>query len=229
MDKTDNLEKKLNESEERFRIIAENARDILFASDLDMRLTYVSPSIEDSLGYTPAEIMSIDLKDLFTPSTRNVIEDLQNDGFMSRFEKLKSVLLDLEFTHKNGKTVSLEVRFSLLAETDGSYRGVVGVARDLTDKKKAEMAIRRSERKYRDMLDSMDDFVFTLDDRGIILYASNSSRFFFNLASSHLIGSYLWDYAHPADRDTLTGFIGALGSAKGRGITPSGRRSCELH
>ena len=75
-------EEKLRQSEERYRLIAENTRDIIITTDMNLRLTYVSPSVEYLTGRTTEEVMAMSLEELLTPAslevaTKSFVEELE--------------------------------------------------------------------------------------------------------------------------------------------------------
>jgi PAS domain S-box-containing protein len=132
----------LQESEKRYRLLAENAADLIWTSDLNLRFRYVSPSVKRIRGYTPAEMKVQGLEDILTPASMElamavVAEELarENEGGA---DPERSRTLELEQIRKDGSTVWTETTVSFLRDRDGSPTGLLGVTRDITERKQAE-------------------------------------------------------------------------------------------
>ena len=143
-----NAEQALQESEERFRLIAQNAEDILLTMDMDLRLTYVSPAVERALGYMADEILSSTPEQFLTPESyaaglRAFQEEVEN--IQSQPNPNYARLLEMEFCRKNGSTFWVEMKFSFFRNPDGRPTAILGVGRDITKRKLAEEKLQESE------------------------------------------------------------------------------------
>jgi len=132
----------LRESEEKFRFLAENMGDIVWTVDLDFRTTYVSPSVENVLGFTPTERMHQSLEEMVTPeSLQNIqevfLKELESDG-KNTVDPNRSFTIEIEYYHKNGSTVWMENIVKAIQAPDGILAGIHGVSRDITERKNAE-------------------------------------------------------------------------------------------
>ncbi|GJL61356.1 MAG: hypothetical protein NPIRA04_00100 [Nitrospirales bacterium] len=140
----------LQASEARYRLLANNLTDVIWVMALDgSHFTYISPSITSFLGFTPEKAMTFSLDDVLTPDSarqaRVVLEEelrLESSGHADRF---RSFLLELEHYRKDGSTVWAEVRGSLLRDEQGQGIGMVGVTRDVTERKKIDEEKQRLE------------------------------------------------------------------------------------
>jgi PAS domain S-box-containing protein len=135
-------EEALRKSEERYRLLAENVRDVIWTTDMNLRFTYVSPSVKYLRGYSAEEAMTHSLEEILTPTSFEVAQkvfaeelrlekDEQSDPSASR-------TLELELTRKDGSTVWSEVKMTFLRDSNGRPVGILGVARDITERKQAE-------------------------------------------------------------------------------------------
>jgi len=135
------VEETLRESERRYRLFAENASDVIWTMDIDLRFTYVSPSVTDMLGYSVEEVMAQTLEDLLTPASLEVARDALAEALA--VVKARD-LFELELNRKDGSTVWTEVKMTLLRAPDGQPVRILGVARDVTERREAEQALHRA-------------------------------------------------------------------------------------
>ncbi len=138
-------ERALVESERRYRLVAENASDVIWVRDLDLNLTYVSPSAARLHGFSVEEIMAQPATDAVTPESlaaalQQLREVLELEGQMSPFE---SRTLDLEMKRKDGSSVWVESKVSVLRDEHGRPTGLLGVSRDVTERRQAAANERR--------------------------------------------------------------------------------------
>jgi PAS domain S-box-containing protein len=135
-------EEALRESEERYRLLAENATDVIWTTDTHLNITYVSPSVSRVRGYTVEEVMNLTLGEQMTPpSLAYAVEVLAQELAIENQEKKdlsRSRTLELEFICKDGSTIWNEVKTSFIRDSVGRAIGTLGVGRDITDRKKAE-------------------------------------------------------------------------------------------
>jgi len=135
-------EKELRESEERFRFLAERMADIIWTVNLDFQTTYVSPSIEKILGFTPEERKRQTLEEMITPGSlekvqRMFLEELRRDE-AGNDDPDRSVTIEVEYYRKDGSIVWLENKVKAMRDSSGRIEGIYGVSRDITERKIAE-------------------------------------------------------------------------------------------
>ena len=128
-------------SEARHRLLADNASDVIWTMDLDGRFTYVSPSVERLRGYTPAEVVGQPLEQSLTPeSARAAREGLQR--IVQALNSGKPVgqipPMELEHPSKHGGSVWTEATISVMHDGDGQFVGVLGVTRDISERRQAQ-------------------------------------------------------------------------------------------
>ena len=134
----------LRESETRYRLVSDNIVDVIWTTDLQLRVTYVSPSIERMAGYTPEEAMRLPLERLLTRASvaearRNLEAALADDAPR---RKAGGRTLEVEVVRKDGTPLWVELKISFLRDEDGVARGILCVARDISERKRAEAALR---------------------------------------------------------------------------------------
>ena len=136
-------------SEERHRLLADNARDVIWTMQADGTITYVSPAVEKLRGVTPAEAMRQTLEEIHPPSSRAVSLDY--------FTRLRADLAagrapepfrgELEYWCKDGSTVWTEVLAYPILGSDGRLAEIVGMSRDITERKRYQQQLEEQVRE----------------------------------------------------------------------------------
>jgi PAS domain S-box-containing protein len=167
------MEEAIKESEERFKFLTEAMADIVWTMDQDFHTTYVSPSIERVLGFTPEERKRQTLREMVTPeSMRTILAVFQEELEIERRGvgvPDRSLTIEVECYRKNGSTVRLENNVKAIRDSEGAMTGMHGVSRDITERQKAEETLRKSEIHYRSLFDnSQDALLFTAPDGRVL-------------------------------------------------------------
>ena len=137
----------LREAEVNFRFISENTRDVIWIMDLaSRRFTYVSPSVKRLRGFTPEEVMAHPAEAALTPDSFERLRTLLGEA-VTRWETGDRgdtmIVAEVDQPHKDGHLISTEVVTTLHAGADGRLVSVLGVTRDVTERKRSEAEIRR--------------------------------------------------------------------------------------
>jgi PAS domain S-box-containing protein/putative nucleotidyltransferase with HDIG domain len=140
------LRKALRESEEKYRLVVDNMADVITVMDLNLRFTYVSPSIIRLRGYTAEEVLSQTLEQVMTPEslqvvTRILAEELNLEAGGTA-DPGRSRILELEQYRKDGSTVWLENSISYMRDKAQKPLGFISLSRDITERKRAEGNLR---------------------------------------------------------------------------------------
>ncbi len=132
-------EEDLKESENKYRLLAENAQDVIFVLDMNLKYTYVSPSVKILRGYEPEEVLKQTSFEILTPSSRDLamrtLSEIMELEKSERRDISISRTLELEMGRKDGSTVWTEVRFSFIRDENQRPVGILGVTRDITQRK----------------------------------------------------------------------------------------------
>lgn len=159
MNLTETTFSQLKETEHKYRLLAENAGDVIWTMDLfTKRMTYVSPSVFSLLGYTSTEALELKPEDLMTlDSFHSIDRHLSNrikvmeSGDLS--VRIQTFTLDLR--RKDNTIVPVEIVTTLVQNEEGKISSMVGVVRDISERKRNESALQESEERYRRVLDTM--------------------------------------------------------------------------
>lgn len=141
------MEQWLLDSEAKYRLLAENAKDVIWVRDMDMKLKYVSPSVEKVRGFTPEEAMAQSIEEVLTPESAKKALHLFSRLYQVKDDALADqYLVELEHRCKNGQTVWLELRLSWMHDKNDERSGILGVSRDITERKQLEDQLRQSHK-----------------------------------------------------------------------------------
>ena len=164
----------LKKSEERYRLLSDNVRDVIWTRDMNLRLTFVSPSIMEQQGFTIEEAMTRTPEENWPPDSLNLLQKaLAEEMEVEKKEKKdlsRSRTIEVEVKCKDGSTIWTEAKMSFLRDQNGRPTGIIGVTRDISERKQVEEALRRSEEKYRTVLEANPDPVVVYDMKGKVIY-----------------------------------------------------------
>jgi PAS domain S-box-containing protein len=186
----------LQESEEKYRSLVENLNDVICSTDTEGRVTYVSPVVEQIIGYPVQEIIGHPITDFIYS------EDLPL--FMESYKRtISGQKKPLEFRaiHKNGSIIHVRT-FSRRQFHNGTLVGLTGTITDITERVKAEDSLRESEEKYRLVVENADE--------GIIIAKATHMKFVnpkvvkeLGYTEEELTSRPFIELIHPEDREMV--------------------------
>jgi len=145
------LEKELRDSLTKYRLLADNVSDVIWVLDLNGHFTYISPSDKQLRGYCVEETKEQTLKDILTPASfevaREAVAEQRAIEVAGSGDPLRSLTMELELNCKDGSTIWTEVNITGLREPDSRVYGILGVVRNISERKKADDALKRRERE----------------------------------------------------------------------------------
>jgi len=167
----------LRESEEKYRLITENANDWIYYIAPDGNLRYVSPSCERLTGYKPEEYIAHPnlLEELIAPEDKECIAD----HFMSVQENNEICSLEFRIITKDGKQCWISHSCQPVFTPDGRYAGRSGTNRDITERKQAEETAQALAAHQQALLTSSPDIIMEVDTNKIYTWANQAGYGFF--------------------------------------------------
>ena len=183
------------ESEERWRIIATNSPDVIFALDRDLRYAWIAnptpPFTEEMvLGRTDA--------DLFGPAEAEPTMAVQRQVLETGTGTMHEERLTI-----GGQDSCFEVMYQPRRDHEGRITGLIGYARDVTRRKRAEEALRASEARLRDLVEANSDWVWEVDAEGRYTYASPRVRALLGYEPTEVIGRTPFDLMPPEEAERV--------------------------
>jgi PAS domain S-box-containing protein len=171
----------LIESERKYRILAENVSDIIWIMDLKTRkFVYISPSVEKIRGFTPEEAKALTLEQTLSPGslskTLKILEgELANEN-KPGIDPQRSRRIEVEQSIKGNGYAWAEAIMSFVRDRSGIPTAIMGVTRDISERKKAEEKIAESEKKYRNLFENGSDLLCIHDLDGNLLETNISYK-----------------------------------------------------
>jgi PAS domain S-box-containing protein len=177
-------EQALRQSEERFKILFESAPDAYYIHDLDGHFIDGNKAGEQLIGYRKEEVIG----DNFINLDLVVEEDIPKvlEAMAINKDGKPAGPLELTLYRKDGSKVIVETR-SYPVEI-GGQTVVLGIARDITERKKAEVALRQSEQRLKILFEYAPDAIFLIDLKGNIVDGNKTAEKMLGYEEDELIG-----------------------------------------
>jgi len=202
----------LLESEARYRRVTEEISDVVWNCDLNMNVTFISPSYKKLIGETYETAMTRTFEERFPPGTMNrfmsiIIEELENEK-NRKADKNRFRTIEVEHYNIDGSVIWMEFRASFMRDSDGNVVGIQGVTRNITDRKQAEMSLRQSEEKYKTIFENVAEGIYQSTPAGKYISANPSLAKMLGFNSPEELTEKISDlsneiYANPADRKKI--------------------------
>lgn len=189
------LRNALNQTERHLHFLAEKTSDCLFRLRLsDGRYDYISSAITPITGYTPQEFYEVPrMFERLAPAE-------WGDTFAAWWDEFLAGLCQHEYesplTHKDGSLHWVNQRITVIRDEDGIPAAIEGIITDITERKRAEEALRSSEQQYRLLTETIEDVIWTMDNDFTYTYVSP--------AITQLVGFTPAEYCRMELADTMT-------------------------
>jgi PAS domain S-box-containing protein len=155
------MEEALKENEEKYRLYFENISDVIYFLDTDFRLLSISPTVEKILGYKPEELIGKQVQDMNVLAPEYLQAAFSNGTRVISGESIPPSIY--EFIARDGTRKLGEVSGAPLIR-DGKVIGIISVARDITERRKMEIALKASEKKYSTLVEKGNDGIVIIQD-----------------------------------------------------------------
>ncbi|MBE0527160.1 MAG: PAS domain S-box protein, partial [Candidatus Thorarchaeota archaeon] len=207
------VEEALEDTEKRYQLLAENVSDVIFTSDLELNLTYLSTSIEVLLGYSSDELIGVSLIELMAPESvwiaiEAIREALDTDKLPEKpYIRGDAPPLELHLKRKDGSLVWVEVTRIFMRDENEVPIGVLGVARNIEERRLAQKTLVNSELKYRTLVDQSFQGIMIIQALPLtILFSNPAFAGFLNLSVEEVLAFgpvEIQSMIHPEDLDTV--------------------------
>ncbi len=189
-------ERALREHADQLRNIIEHSTNVFYTHDTDHVLTYLSPQMQDVLGYTPEEA-KVRWTGLTTDHPINEAGYAATQRAIDTSDTQPPYILQLR--HKSGRSVWVEVHEAPVV-VDGRTVAIVGALTDITERQLATDALRESEERFRRVFEDGPAGIALIDPSGRVLSANAAFCSFLGYTDEELLGMAFKEFTHPEDR-----------------------------
>jgi len=200
-------ERALQASEQRHRAMFEQAAVGIAHTSLEGILQMVNPKICEMTGYTHTEMVQMSIKDLTHP------DDIQ-ESVDSRSQRLLvsggAYEREMRLVRKDRSEIWVHITTSLIRDADGQPSCFISVLDDISERKRAQVALQHSEGRFRALTEHSSDLVVIHDREGVMRYVSPSVEWVSGYAVDEVVGRMFQEFIHPDDIATLMKEMGVI-------------------
>ncbi len=195
----------LHHSEERYRKITQCIPDLIWIMDLSGRFIYANEAVHRTHGWTVDEYLNLSLQDMVSPQqiakdTAMIAEQLTKANEPG-FDRNTTLTFESEELRKDSSTFWAEITATFLWSEDGKPNGIIGVTRDITERKKAEKELRKSEELQTRLVNAIPDVVVRTDLNGNILFVNDNTLEMGGYSREEMLGQNLLKFIAPEDHE----------------------------
>lgn len=181
-----------------YKTISEAAREFVFIIDTNKIVEYVNSFAVQAIGYPREKIIGWKMEKLFPPE----IASAQKKS-LDNVVKTGETRREIAESHLGNKKVWLDTILVPLKNSDGVTQKVLGISRDITERKKAEEEIRESEEKFRILFENANDGIYIRDKDGTLEFVNDKICEVHGYTRKEMIGRKSWEFLHPEDFEQM--------------------------
>lgn len=197
-----NAEESMQQSEEKFRNLVESTSDWFWEVDVNCIYTYASPRVRDLLGYEPEEVLG---RTPFDFMPEDEAEDVCEIFTTTMNERKLLTLFENTLIHNDGHTVIVETSGAPIIDERGAVKGYRGTDRDITERKRADVALRESESRYRSLIETMNEGFGATDENYLFTYVNLRFAEMLGYAADEMVGHHLQEFLDEENRAVARG------------------------
>ncbi len=194
---------KLRESEERLKTIFENANDHIAYIGLDDRIIDVNHKFEDLFGYNRDDVIGKKFYEFSALSPEDWQRTLEYTRGMIGEDPGRNPVLEFEAIDKGGHKVYLEVNPRAVVK-DGEVVGFLSITRDITERRRAEQALRESEEKFKTIFENANDHIVYIDVDGTVIDINRAFEDILGYKREEVVGKKFYDFEAISPEDWQT-------------------------
>ena len=181
-------EEELQASDKRYRELIENANDIIYSHDLEGRFTSMNGACARIIGYTPEEALTKNITQVIAPEHLERAQEM----IRRKIEEGGQTTYELEIIAKDGHRVPLEVSTRIIRR-GGKPVGVQGIARDISERRRAEGELQESEQRFRDLYENAPNAYFSVGMDGRMRRCNRRAEELLGYSAEELVGQPVID------------------------------------
>jgi len=189
-------EETLRTNEQKYRLLADNTLDVIWAMGPDLVFTYVNPAIRDFTGHLPEEWIGSRLSEhCDAENLAKIVQVIAHE--MVKGPDGAGVILEAELFKKNREPIQIEIHGKVIFDENSAPILVQGTARDISERKRSEKMLRESQEKYKSILDNIEDGYYEVDLAGNFTFFNHSTCRILGYSRSELMGMNNREYMDP--------------------------------
>jgi diguanylate cyclase (GGDEF)-like protein/PAS domain S-box-containing protein len=193
--KENELKKELVESERKYQLIANHTGDAVTVYDMNLNLTFASPSVLRIKWYTVEEIMGKSLKERVTPKSLDFLhetfkKEMQLEASWTADPK-RSIIIELEEYKKDGSIVILESTVSYIRDENQKAIEIVAITRDITERKRIENELNNTKHFLDNIINTLGEPVFVKDSESRFVLVNDALCKMLGMKREEIIGKTL--------------------------------------
>ncbi|MCK4380065.1 MAG: PAS domain S-box protein, partial [Candidatus Lokiarchaeota archaeon] len=182
-------EQKLKESEEMYRLLAENIHDIIVGLDKKFQIEYINEEVvKKVLGTAKKYVLGKNVLDFVHPDDKAVGLNSLVKGI-----KDKEGIMEVRIRHQKGHYIWFEVKGKAFLNNKGELKGIL-IARNITERKHAEEKLRESEEQYRTLVETMTDGLVVIDENSCFTYLNMSFSKMIEYSYNEILNTSIFNY-----------------------------------
>ncbi|MFX0081434.1 MAG: PAS domain S-box protein [Candidatus Hodarchaeota archaeon] len=167
---------------ENYLILADNVNDLICILNLNLEIEFINEEVHlNILGFSYEDLIGKSIKQLIDNKDINKIQKI-----LKNFDKNDEFILNLQYNHKDGNKVWLEVKIKLLEDT-GIGKKVLLISKDISDKKLTELTLKGSEEKYQSIIKNIKEGYYEVDLKGNFMYVNDALCKFLGYSREELL------------------------------------------
>jgi PAS domain S-box-containing protein/putative nucleotidyltransferase with HDIG domain len=196
--KAKRAEEALLERVDKYRILVENANDIIYRTDNQGRITFCNPISMKYFDYALADLIGKHYTEFIRPDFRKEMEQFYGRQFV---KNIPITYCEFPLLPRDKGDVWLGQHVQLIID-DGQIVGFHAIARDITDRKRVEEALRESEKRYRLLVENAHEAILVIQD-GAVKFVNSKTVASFGYSEAELLSIPVLELIHPEDRDAV--------------------------
>ncbi len=159
----------LHGSKQYLQHIIDNTREVIFQIDLQGRFVFVNATAEKFSGYTPDQLLQMRIVDVVAPAYHELVHDRLRQRIAGNIAESS---VDFEIRHRDGHQLWAELTTSGVVDAEAQLIALQGVVRDITARKRAELAVQASKHYLQRIIDTTREVIFQIDLKGNFIFAN---------------------------------------------------------
>jgi two-component system cell cycle sensor histidine kinase/response regulator CckA len=198
------LREAIRESQLRYQSLVETLSDWIWEVDQNGVYTYVSPKVQDLLGYEPEDMLGKTPFDFMPPEEAKRVTGV----FASMLASQQPIVaLENMCRHKDGHLVVFETSGTPFFDSDEHFRGYRGVDRDITARKQIEESLRERQETINAIIETSQEWIWAIDSQGVHTYSNPAIEKILGFRPEEIVGSLSFDLIHEDDKKMVESIL----------------------